>query len=357
MSLFAVTVERIAEVWTHTNADRLEMARVASMSYQFVIGKGSFQAGDVVIYFPIDSLLPAAVITALGLDGKLSGAEKNRVKTVRLRGEISQGVVAEPALLLDNWNDGTVYAEGQDVTTLLGVTKYEPPPIPSHAGTLKPLPPLVSVYDIEGADRFRPLVERLLDERVMITEKLEGSHFAISINASGEIIVSQRHHRIEPVEGAEHDWHRAARVSGLRDKMPLLKAELEERRGNNLEVVTARGEMIGPGIQGNYYKLPGQMVKIFEIEANGEPLPAQEFSELVRQFELDAVPFLAEKVTLREWLAGRSVAEAANGASVIAPNLAREGIVIRPMREMRDSTIGRLILKQRSPAYLAVSEF
>src|SRR5688572_15591160 len=106
MSTFAVTIERIAEVEMHTNADRLEMAKVASMSYQFVIGKGQFKPGDLVIYFPIDSLLPQNVITAIGLEGKLSGAEKNRVKTVRLRGAISQGVVAEPALLLPDWKDG-----------------------------------------------------------------------------------------------------------------------------------------------------------------------------------------------------------------------------------------------------------
>jgi RNA ligase (TIGR02306 family) len=90
LSVFAVTIERIAHVWTHTNADRLEMAKVTSMSFQFVIAKGSFKPGDLVIYFPIDSLLPEPLITVLQLSGKLAGAEHNRVRTVRLRGEISQ---------------------------------------------------------------------------------------------------------------------------------------------------------------------------------------------------------------------------------------------------------------------------
>jgi len=225
MSTFAVTIERIAEVWEHTNADRLEMAKLASMSYQFVIAKGSYMPGDLVVYLPIDSILPQPVITAIGLDGKLSGSEKNRVKTVRLRGEISQGIVASPEVIIPNWNNGADFREGQDITELLGVTKYEPPVIPSQAGTLMPLPELVSVYDIEGAERFGEQVEQyLLEVPVMITEKLEGSHFAVSINGSGETSVSQRRFRIEPVEGAEHDWHKAARTSGLLDKLSPLKA-------------------------------------------------------------------------------------------------------------------------------------
>src|SRR5258708_3194899 len=103
MSSFAVSLERIAAVWNHTNADRLEMAEVESMSYQFVIAKGSCKAGDRVVYFPIDSLLPDALIETIGLKGKLAGPAGNRIKTVRLRGEISQGVVASPEALISNW--------------------------------------------------------------------------------------------------------------------------------------------------------------------------------------------------------------------------------------------------------------
>jgi len=362
MSAFAVSLERIAEVWTHTNADRLEMARLASMSYQFVIAKGSYTAGNLVVYFPIDSLLPDPLIAAIGLTGKLSGPGANRVKTVRLRGEISQGVVATPQDIIPNWNSGEGFYEGQDVTELLGVTKYEPPMIPSQAGNLRPLPPLVSVYDIEGAERFGPQVEQyLLDAPVMITEKLEGSHFSISLYRSGEyadeIVVSQRRFRIEPIEGAEHDWHKAARVSGLRDKLPAIRAEIEQLIGRPVEVLTLRGEMIGVGIQGNYYKLPAQQVKIFEIEADGAPLGVEPYMAIVRQFDLDAVPTLASHVTLREWLDGRSMAAASNGKSEINPAVIREGIVIRPIEEARSELLGRVIIKQRSPEYLAVSDY
>jgi len=118
-----------------------------------------------------------------------------------------------------------------------------------------------------------------------------------------------------------------------------------------------RGEMIGPGIQGNHYKLPAQTVKIFEIEANGIPLEADVYLGLVKQFEIDTVPLLAQNVILRDWLAGKSLAQVSNGASILNPAVIREGIVIRPMHETRSELLGRVIIKQRSPEYLAVSEY
>src|SRR5579862_9548507 len=107
MSFFAVSIERIADVWEHTNAERLEMAKLGSMSYQFVITKGSYKPGDLVVYFPIDSILPEHIVETLGLTGKRAGSEGNRVKTIRLRGQISQGVVASPEAVIPAWNNGS----------------------------------------------------------------------------------------------------------------------------------------------------------------------------------------------------------------------------------------------------------
>lgn len=96
MSTFDVTLRRISKVWLHPNADRLEMAEVEGLAYQFVVPKGAHAAGDRVLYFPIDALLPDELSTRLGVKNYLVGPLKNRVKTARLRGEISQGVVVKP---------------------------------------------------------------------------------------------------------------------------------------------------------------------------------------------------------------------------------------------------------------------
>jgi RNA ligase (TIGR02306 family) len=275
------------------------------------------------------------------------------VKTVKLRGAISQGIVTSPQDVLPDGN----FVEGQDITELLGVTKYEPPVVAGAGGNLIALPPLVSIYDIEGAERFTAQVEKyLLDVPVMVTEKLEGSHFAASISADG-IAVCQRRFRIDPIDSVEHDWHKAARKSGLLEKLPALKAEIEQRFDHPVQVVTVRGEMIGPSIQGNHYRLPTQVLRIFEIEADGIPLEVQPYLDLVAQFQLDTVPLLVFGVTLREWLAGQTLSQASNGLSILNPDVVREGVVIRPLLEMRDEDLGRVIIKQRSPVYLAGSDY
>ena len=69
------------------------------------------------------------------------------------------------------------------------------------------------------------------------------------------------------------------------------------------------------------------------------------------------VPVLAIGVTLRFWLDGKTIREASYGMSLLLATQRREGIVIKPMVEGRQEAIGRNLIKQRSPLYLAESEF
>lgn len=347
MSTFAVTIEHIDRVWAHPNADRLELASLRGMTYQFCVGKGVYAAGDRVVYFPIDSLLPADLIEKLGLTGKLHGKDKNRISTVKLRGEISQGVVMRPADVLP------ADLNGHDLTTMLGITKYEPPEESIKEGRLVRLPDLVHVYDIEGADRYAAIAEMLMDVPVSITEKLEGSHFSASLFDNGDYAINQRRHRILVDEGKVHDWHLAAAEANVRPALDALWRRLTPKR-----VVTVRGELIGPKVQGNLYGLVKRRLYFFEIEVDGQPVPAITALGLLRDAGLCTAPQLAHGVTLREWLNERTVVEASTAPTALAEageRILREGIVIRPLTEMSDPTFGRIILKQRSPEYLAWS--
>lgn len=354
MSTFAVTVEQIGRVWKHENADLLEMASLVGKEYDFVVGKGQFTAGDTVVYFPVDSVLPETICSMLNLTGKLAGRDKNRVKTVRLRGNISQGVVCSPDQLVGMIPADTALTPGADLTTTLGVTKYDPPPIPSNWGDLKPLPRLVTAYDIESAQNFADLADALMDVPCYITEKLEGSHWSATLYADSELAVCQRNFRIIPVDGGEHDWHKALRTQGLDETLRRMLADLSQTMP--VEALTLRGEMLGPGIQSNIYNLKQQMVRIFEIELNQQPVDAARFLEWIETYGIDSVPVLGVNVTLRHWLNGRTLKEASNGQSLLADRL-REGVVIKPMTEGRNEHIGRVFLKQRSPEYLAKSEY
>lgn len=356
MALFVVPVKKIEAVWPHPNADRLEMARMEGVSWQFVVAKGEYQPGDTVVYFPIDSVLPERVIELLGVRAFLAGPGKNRVRTARLRGEISQGLVmsrAKLALLVED--PSFEPALETDLRELLGVTKYEPPPIFSDSIALVAMPEFVVPFDIEGVDNFPHIAELLMDLPVIITEKLEGTNFWCSVTPAGEIRVGQRNYAIRELEGrGENVYWRCARRQGIIDLC------LDYARTHSC-VFTLRGELLGPKIQDNYYELPDHRVMLFAAEANGQYLPSAELFRLLPDPAL-GVPQLTpptetKPMTLREWLAGRSVRSASDGQSLLNPRRLREGIVVVPAQEQSHPQIGRLILKQRAPLYLAKTDF
>lgn len=357
MSEFAVTVETIGSIREHQNADRLEMATLASKDYDFVVVKGQFQTGDTVIYFPVDSVLPEWVTDALGLTGKLAGKERNRVKTIKLRGNISQGIVANLDVFADHKPAIMQAQVGDNVMALLEVEKFDPPVVPTMYGDLLPLPPFVSKYDIEGAQNHTEVVQRLLNEKVYITEKVEGSHWSVTWFAEDDsVVVSQRNFRIEPVERGEHDWHKLSRLGNYGDKLRAIAIDWEAQIGTKPQAVTIRGEAVGPGIQNNYYKLKQHAVCIFELEVDSKPVEAAQFLALAKTHALPLVPVLAQDVVFRDWLGEKTLKQASDGQSQLAPKL-REGIVIKPMIEQRDEKLGRVMLKQRSPEYLAKSDY
>ena len=343
MAFFGVTREKIGEIKEHPNADRLQIAKLAGINFQFVIGKDSYKEGDEVLYFPIDSVIPLETVKALGLEGRLAGKNKDRVKTVRLRDQISQGIVG-PLTLLSNLEETNT----ELITQELGVTKYEPPVVPCKAGNLIALPCGLSAYDIEGAERNMEIMERLMDIPVVVTEKLEGQNFSITWNANVQKFhVNQRNYSIEPIEGKTHDFWRVAEEKDLINR---LKSFIEAR-GLEQTNVTLYGEFIGPGVQGNIYKLQEHSVKLFDMKIDEDYLNADIF---IDSFDIqDRVPTLFSGGTLREFLGEKDIVAASHGKSVLNNGTLREGIVIKPELEERVDGFGRLILKQRCPLYLA----
>ena len=118
--------------------------------------------------------------------------------------------------------------------------------------------------------------------------------------------------------------------------------------------MTVYAEMLGPGIQGNIYGLKEPKALCFDIKVGHEYLPPLEWIQQCVAQKLETVPVLWEG-KLESILDGKSVVEFSSGKSQLA-DILREGIVIRPSVEQRHPMIGRLILKQRDPVYLAGSE-
>lgn len=125
------SIQIIDKIEPHTGANALELATI--LGWKIITRIGEAVTGTKVIYCEIDSLLPvdAEWLPQAIKDRILKERPKHnfRVKTIKLRGEISQGLIIPivnslPSLTSGNWNELTV---GTDVTDLLGINKYEPP--------------------------------------------------------------------------------------------------------------------------------------------------------------------------------------------------------------------------------------
>lgn len=338
MAFFGVTKEKISKIMDHPNADRLSLAQVESMTFMFVTLKNQFSVGDEVLYLPIDSLLPQEVLEKLNLVGKLSGPKKNRIKTLKLRGVPSQGIVAEVSKFL---TPEQMNLSSEEITALLGVTKYEPPVQISTSGILTGLPDGYSTYDIQGAERFQSVIDEMMDMEVVITEKVEGTNFSAGKNDSG-VFVNQRNNSIVETDEVANSYWEVARNSGLLEKVKEL----------NTANIGVYAEFCGPKIQDNIYKLKQHTLFVFDIKENFKWLSFDDFKAKVELLGVQMAPVLFEG-KLRDFLNGRTVQEASNGPSVVNPDTLREGIVIKPRIEQQHLELGRLIIKQRSPQYLA----
>ncbi len=346
MSFFAVTVRHIKRTWPIEGANAIELAEVEGFTWQFVVGKDAFKPGDIVAYFPLDALIPVPVLEALGMVGKFSGKDCNRVKTREFRGQKSQGYVCSLATIVNFIPESTQV--GDDITTALGVTKYEPPEIAELGGNLLPLPPIChGKYDIEGCDNFPDVTNFMMDKKIAAFEKLEGKNFSSGIDSmsEGKLFISQRNFTIQPIDGSNHDFWKVAREQGIIDATN----SLHRRFGGD---VLIRGEFIGPGSCGNIYKLAKKEIRIFDIMLDNKYVDVIQFLELCAEYGLTTCPLIAKDITLREYLAGRTIDQAATGKSALADVL-KEGEVYRLMKEEHNPWTGRTIIKQRSALYLS----
>ena len=183
MAEFKVIKAKV-KVFPHPNAERLELLKIGS--FQAVVEKGIYQDGDAVVFAPEKSILPEEL--AEDYRKYLRGEEKNRVGTIRLRGQLSMGVI----IPLERVDREDMLAYEEDISEKLGIIKYEPPIPQSLAGEVEPLIDFIytTKHDVEQfriyADNFIP------NESVRVTEKIHGSQVVYFRNKNGEIAVTSK---------------------------------------------------------------------------------------------------------------------------------------------------------------------
>ena len=368
MSKLSVKVEKISKIYKHPNADRLSIVEMLDNNYSCIVNLNQYEVGDLIIYCPIDSIIPENIIE----EYKLEYLKKdNRVKTVKLRGFISQGLVL-------NIPRGKNWKEGRDVTKELGIKKYEPF-VPKYQqfkqkddwwqlwsnyinekisfkrfvkkslGIIKDglfrkkkknNPEFSKYTEIENMKKYKNVFEE--GELVVISEKCHGSSFRSGYvskekNMFGYVSKKQSFyigsHNVQLYSEKQNTWY------GENIYIQIAKKyKLAEIIPNDYIIY---GEIYGKGIQKNYdYGLKDIIdVVFFDVKYEGKYLDFEEFKDFCITRDLPTVPILFFG-KFGEGLIEKYI----GGKSVLAPcQKIREGIVIKPVIEIIHPRIGRKI--------------
>ena len=365
MSTFEIKVRKITvSVHPDPEVSAIEVGMVDD--YQTIVRKGQFQTGDLVAYIPEASLLPTPLIEEMGLVGRLAGSEKNRVKAIKLRKVLSQGL-CYPAR--ESW------VEGQDVAEELGITKWVPV-VPQHlAGEVNRVKPRGVVtddrglfeaafkFDIENIKKYKDMFQE--GEPVVITEKIHGTFSVL-----GFMPESMRHE--DMLKGIFFCSSKGLAAQGLfmkdneknasnlyvktmKDPKLDLMNKLEALAANLLldfkrsedEPVWLVGEVFGNGVQDLRYGLEGTSYRAFGVKVGDRWMHYDEFIRTAKEYDIPTVPILYQGPFSKELVNNLTDGLTVEGMGCHV----REGVVVCATKSEENGG-GRKILKSVSEKYL-----
>ncbi len=328
MSTLKVIATPILSLSPHPNADRLELAQV--LGWQCVVPRDRYVPGEVVIYIPVDGVLPEALSDKLGVTKYLS---RGRVRAAQLRGVVSYGLV------MPN-EEG--FEAGQDVTAHFGIEKFEPPITLSGGEVEAPHPLLTHYTDIENIKNYNDLMEP--GEEVVATEKVHGTNcvHALIIEEDGREVFMASSHRHRRREDPESTYWR---TFDDRTKALLREAVVGHRAALLFK------EVYGGKIQNLNYGLENQVADVaFDLQIEGRYMDYDDFVALCGRHGVPVAPVLYrgpfDRGALDAIVNGPGVSTQVGQRHHIM-----EGVVIKPVRERWNPVTGRTILKWISDAY------
>lgn len=335
------SIQQIISLQPIPGADAIEVAEV--LGWKCVVKKGEFKVGDFGVYFEIDSILPELEVF------EFMRPRKFRVKTIKLRGQISQGLF----MPLSNFELPKDVKLGTDLTEWLCVTKYDPEiNDPVEKIVQRParnifekflmrfswyrkffvkkvsgdFPKFIVKTDETRIQAMPDLLYRLWYDNVPLyaTEKLDGqsSTYFLVKKPFGklEFGVCSRNNRLPFPDGS--NWWKIAEQEKMEYKLSVLWQWFKPK--NNLVL---QGEIVGNGIQGNKYGLKGIHFYGYNLIIDGESKNPKDVGYILEAVGLKAVPILGfEKYATEEM---DEFVSNSDGPSVLKENVLREGIVYR----------------------------
>ena len=315
------SVQRISKIEAISNADKIELASI--LGWKCIVGKGEFEVNDLVVYFEVDSVLPANNANFEFLrkrcyfdNGVVCGY---RIKPIKMKGIISQGLILSANVLPSKYQP---YKEGDDVTQILDVVKYVSPEEVESTTEFVPYSFWLSKLFYS---RFKKIIKRmcdfdtfnawpskfphtdevriqsnpgLLDELkdkngygfVSVTEKIDGqsasfgvvnnvyyvcSRTNVKYSSPLTLSLSIKHKIVERFlpyfyKDRDSNWVTFSKEVRLMERL----LEARKRFGsfykspnsnNDIEDFVVQGELAGPGIQKNRLHLPEKRLFIYSF--------------------------------------------------------------------------------------------
>ena len=333
------TVESIDYITPIENADSIELAKVRG--WNVVVRKGDFTEGEPVVYFEIDSFLPLddsrfTFLAPRGARKNPEGVEGHVLKTAKLRGQYSQGLI----MPLSDFPEIEVWSYGSDVTSYIkGLEKWDPPIPAELSGSAKgSFPSAFAKTDEERIQNIEWVFGSELVEGWVATEKIDGASMTVYIK-DGEEGVASRNWDLE--ETSHNTMWKLARELDLFGIMSRWVHQIDKGIS-----VAFQGEIFGPGIQGNPLDVKEVQFRLFSVQIAGSHIPRDMWPDEVLDL---AVPVhnLPYPGTIDE-----ALAQVENLKSLINPQRAVEGVVWRNTRVSNFKNGARASWKAISQRYL-----
>ena len=318
------TIRKIAAIESIEGADAIEVAVVDG--WKVVVKKGEFAVDSLAVYIEIDSWVSNDIAPFLS-KGKepreYEGIKGERLRTVKLRGQISQGLLLPISLIESMGPNNDVgfscevrIEEGFDMTEALGIIKWERPMNAQLAGMARGnFPALVPKTDQKRIQNLTRSFEQYQQDTWSITEKLDGSSCTFYLDEDVFHVCSRN---LDLKEDEANSFWKVARKFNIEDIM----------RRNFMKGMAIQGEMIGEGIQGNQYKvqLDFRVYDMYNVHTGQYLLPMQ-LKAACEKLGLKHVPILDENASIKDHTI-QSLLQYAEGKSLLNGSN-REGVVFR----------------------------
>ena len=332
------SIQYVHNITPIDGAEKIECVHV--LGWQCVANKGQFSIGDKCIYMEVDSFLPVCerfefLRASSFKENEIMGAGF-RLKTMKFRGQISQGLV-QPLEILPEGK----YEIGDDVTELLGIRKWEIEERVSNDGTvIAEFPSEISKTDELRVQSYPELIEEFKSVKgYYISTKMDGC--SVTMYKSGDHFgVCGRNY--EYADDDKCDMWKYAHEHRVEERL----------KENNLDDIAIQGEFCGPGIQKNRLNLKTPEWYVFTVTdmKTNTRFSMYKIEEICKLLGLNMVP-VEEVEEEFKYKNVDELLERAKGKYASGRN--KEGIVIRPVETVYSNTIaGPLSMKVINNDYL-----